>query len=877
MKSRDIRKAFLGYFEERGHAVLPSSSVIPHGDRTLLFTNAGMNQFKDVFTGKAKAPAPRAATVQKCIRAGGKHNDLDNVGYTARHLTFFEMLGNFSFGDYFKEGAIGYAWEFLTHRIGLDAGKLWVTVFHEDDEARRIWREKIGVPGGRIVGLGEKDNYWSMGDVGPCGPCSEILLDRGGHLACGPGCGIGQCDCDRFFEIWNLVFMQFDQDGSGSKRPLKKPCIDTGMGVERLAMVLQGANSVFETDVLAATIRRLEDLSGVPAAGDAGIPHRVIADHVRALVFAFADGAEPSNEGRGYVLRRILRRAARYGRKLRSSAEPLICQLVETVLAQMEDAYPEIRRRQAYIEGVIRSEEERFGRTLDQGLEIFEEMVGRLRQIGGHVIPGTEVFLLHDTYGFPADLVQQMAAELDLGVDLEAFEAEMQAQKQRSRAADSFSATARGGSADRLEVDRFPETRFVGYREHACAAELFAAERIGDSWALLLSQSPFYAEAGGQVGDRGLVEGDDVRFEVDDTRKDRGRWVHVGRVVAGDAARLRPGAVVQAAIDSERRALIERNHTATHLLHAALRRVLGDHVHQKGSLVESARLRFDITHFSGVRPEERAKVEELVLDALCRNLEVETFETDYEDAVKRGAMALFGEKYGDRVRVVRIGDFSMELCGGTHVRRTGDIGAFALTGEGSVSAGVRRLEAVTSMSALEIFQRNARLVEALSLELKAPPQEVLDRVHRLQDELKRLRAAKPGPGAAGKEPGADAGAVQSRTLDAKDGPIELVQGLLEDAGMKELLAAYDRVKGKTPRAIFTLLARQEGKVQALVAVSPALVGAGWDAREVFAPAEDMIGARGGGRPEMLRGGGTRPEGAKAALDAMADRVKAKLA
>ncbi len=869
MSSREIRKAFLDFFEEHDHGVLPSSSVIPHGDRTLLFANAGMNQFKEVFTGRQKPAHPRVATVQKCIRAGGKHNDLDNVGYTARHLTFFEMLGNFSFGDYFKSGAIRFAWDLLTERFGLDASRLWATIYLDDDEADAIWRKEIGLPKKRVVRLGEKDNYWSMGDVGPCGPCSEILLDRGKKYACGPDCGIGRCECDRFFEIWNLVFMQFNQDGSGGKEPLAKPCIDTGMGLERIAMVLQGVDSIFETDILRGIIGRIEELTGVKySSGADGTPHRVIADHVRCLVFAFADGAEPSNEGRGYVLRRILRRAARYGRKLTTSKEPLLCNVVGTVLESMDAFYPEIRQRQRYIEGVIRSEEERFGRTLDEGIERFNDVVAKLRKGRKKVVPGEDAFVLYDTFGFPVDLVEQMAEEIGMTVDVEGYDRAMARQKERSRATAIFSVHGGGdGQEDDLDLERLPETEFVGYDLARCEAELLAARRRDDRWTLFLSRSPFYAESGGQVGDTGRLVCGASTFEIVDTQKDRGRWIHIGTLVEGDPGAVRAGEAVEAAIDETRRASVERNHTATHLLHAALRSVLGDHVHQKGSLVDAPRLRFDVTHFSGVAPEERERVEAMVLDWIAGDTPIATFETDYDDAVKRGAMALFGEKYGDRVRVVQIGDFSMELCGGTHVDRTGEIGAFMISGEGSVSAGVRRLEALTEREAYRVHQRNARLIEDLAAQLKVPPADVPERVAKLQEELKKLRSGKGRPDRAAPDP-ASLGVTSSRV-----GDVDVHHVILEDAGMDGLLPVLDRLKRQSKRGVFVLLGRQNGKVSVVVGVASGLAKSGWDAREIFRAGQEPIGGRGGGKPDLVRGGGTRPEGAEAAVEAMVAAVR----
>jgi alanyl-tRNA synthetase len=712
-----------------------------------------MNQFKDYFTGREKPKFPRATTAQKCIRAGGKHNDLDNVGYTTRHLTFFEMLGNFSFGDYFKKEAIAYAWELVTKRFAIEPARLWITVFQDDDEARDLWRKVAGVPNDRIVGLGAKDNFWSMGDVGPCGPCSEILIDRGD--AYGPA---DMENGERFFEIWNLVFMQFETKADGTRAKLPRPSIDTGMGLERMAMVAQNVDSVFETDLFQKLIRRVAQLTGAPYdRGPAGVPHRVVADHIRSLTFAFADGAEPSNEGRGYVLRRILRRAARYVRKIHSG-EPILHRLVADVVDEMKDVYPEVVARRQYITGVIQNEEERFGETLDKGIELFDAVVARLPKDGSATIPGAEVFKLYDTFGFPFDLVERMAAEQGLRVDTAGFEQRMEEQKDRSRGASQFHAAAGDGAG--LDLDRLPETRFTGYTLHSGEAEVQGVDAQGDFIRVVVSETPFYGESGGQVGDAGKILGSDFALDVETTQKERGRWIHVCRLGQGDRRALRAGAVVKLAIDEPRRAAIERNHTATHLLHAALRQVAGEHVHQKGSLVEAGRLRFDVTHFQAFSPDEVARVEEIVRREILANTPIETLETDYDDAVRRGAMALFGEKYGDRVRVVKIGGFSMELCGGTHVSRTGDIGPFVVAHEGSVSSGVRRVEALTAAGAEALHAKNQSILGDLSRLLKAPADGLLGRIEKLLEEIRELKTRqKPAPTA-----GADGERVRREQL-----------------------------------------------------------------------------------------------------------------
>ena len=863
MKASEVRKVYLDYFQEKGHTLVPSSSVIPHGDSTLLFTNAGMNQFKDIFTGKKVSSFRRATTAQKCIRAGGKHNDLENVGYTARHLTFFEMLGNFSFGDYFKKEAIAFAWELVTKRFGVSPDRLWITVFREDADALELWKKIAGIPDSRIAGLGEKDNFWSMGDVGPCGPCSEILLDRG--EAYGPA---NIENGDRFFEIWNLVFMQFEQGSDGSRVPLPRPSIDTGMGLERMAMVLQGVESVFETDLFRPIIERVFELSGMPYdRGPNGVAHRVLADHIRSLVFAFADGAQPSNEGRGYVLRRILRRAARYGRKIHASGA-VLHRLAEVVVREMGDAYPEIRARQEFITRLIQNEEERFGQTLDKGIELFDDVVARMRRQGTSVIPGGEVFALYDTFGFPVDLVQQMATETSFKVDMEGFEKLMGAQKERSRGASKFAESTAG--TEELDVERYPQTSFLGYETTAVRTELQGAEEREGIWRVILAATPFYAESGGQVGDSGAIVGDGFLLRVEDTQKLHGRSVHRCRLVEGDPSMIRSGREVDAGVDSERRASIQRNHTATHLLHAALRKVVGTHVHQKGSLVAPDRLRFDVTHFSAFKPEELLEAEDMVRKKILDNVPVEAFEADYEEALRQGAMALFGEKYGDRVRLVRIADFSLELCGGTHVARTGDIGPFDLVGEGSVSAGVRRLEGITALGAQVQRRAEKEVLEGLSKLLKMPPEALLDRVQKLIDENRELKAQRKAPGMDRPADKAEGGVRREKL-----GNLLVLSATFPGADGKVLRGAYDQFKVESEEVIALFFGKAGDKLQILVAVSPQLVAKGWDARRVFEAGAARLSAKGGGRPEMVQAGGSADASAQeAALGDMLAAVRA---
>jgi len=858
MNSADVRKTFLDYFQRHDHAVLPSSSSIPHGDPTLMFTNAGMVQFKDIFTGRQAAPTPpRATTSQKCVRAGGKHNDLDNVGYTTRHLTFFEMLGNFSFGDYFKEEAIAYAWELITKGYGLSSDRLWATVFREDDEAWDLWKRISGLPDDRIVRLGEKDNYWSMGDVGPCGPCSEILLDRGDAF--------GEADVEngeRFFEIWNLVFMQFDQAPDGTKSPLPHPSIDTGMGLERMAMVMQGADTVFETDILRSIVRKVEDLTGVPYdVGDKGVPHRVLADHARSLVYCLADGAEISNEKRGYVVRRILRRAARYGRKLTDEGT-IVHRLVDTVVDEMGEAYPEIVADKERIARQIRLEEERFDRTLDRGIELFDEVAAQLKGKGESTVPGDAIFKLHTTYGFPPDLVERMSDEAGLGADMAGYEDLMKGHATTSGAGASFSAAT--SSLEDAGVEALPETCFVGYERLDGEGEVQKVVRDEAAIHVVLSDTPFYGESGGQVGDTGLLTCGGVQFRVDDTQKRGGQLVHTGEVVDGDPDALREGLVVSAQVDGERRRAIQRNHTATHLLHAALRKVLGTHVRQKGSLVESARLRFDVTHESGIQADELAAAQELVAEHVLLNLPVGIGEMDRDEAIEQGAMAFFGEKYGDRVRVVRIGDFSVELCGGCHVGSTGEIGPFVLLREGSVSAGIRRVEALSGMGAETFHREQAALLDQLSRKLKVAPDRLLERIGKLLEENRELKQRGSKAAAEGGD-----GEVRKEAV----GDVTLVTALYDGIDGKSLRSTWDQFKQQAPKLVAVLVSRLEGKVQVIVGLSRALVDDGWKAADVFQAGAELLQARGGGRPEMVQAGGKAPQGAADAIAAMAAKVR----
>ncbi|MCL6522291.1 MAG: alanine--tRNA ligase [Firmicutes bacterium] len=879
LSSSEIRSRFLGYFERQGHTVVPSSPLVPQNDPTLLFTNAGMVQFKDVFLGNARLPFRRATTAQKCMRAGGKHNDLENVGRTPRHHTFFEMLGNFSFGDYFKAEAIRFAWEFLTRELELDPERLWVTVYRDDDEAEQLWRSVAGVPAERIVRLGEKDNFWAMGDTGPCGPCSEIIYDRGEEHRCGaPACGVGLCDCDRWLEIWNLVFMQYDRDEAGVLHPLPKPSIDTGMGLERIASVLQQVDSNFDTDLFHPIIRRIEELSGRRYdRGVGGFPFRVIADHARAGAFLIADGVLPSNEGRGYVLRRILRRAARFGRVL-GLERPFLAEVAGTVVALMGDAYPELREREGFVREVIRREEERFLQTLEQGVRAFAELAERCRAEGRAELRGEEAFLLYDTYGFPLDLMQDMAEEAGLGLDLAGFQAALERQRERARA-DRAARGLRAGDAVAQLVADLPATRFLGYEGTEARARVLAVvvageapERVeeaeeGSEVRVVLDQSPFYAEGGGQVGDTGWLLSDEARVRVTDTQEvGRGVHLHFGRVEAGT---LRAGAELEARVDAQRRRAIMRNHSATHLLHKALKEILGEEATQAGSLVAPDRLRFDFTHEGPLDEETLRRVEERVneriLDALPASVQV----LPLEEARKTGAIALFGEKYGERVRVVAMGDYSRELCGGTHVHNTAEIGSFKIVSESSIGAGLRRIEAVTGTGVVEYARLQERRLRETAELLRAPEEEVPARVAALAEELRgtqrRLRELEEKL----VRIAAERLLAQAETVAG----VRVVRGELEGAGPEELRQASDWLRQRLGSGVVLLAARSDGKVQFVAAVTADLVARGFHAGRIVGAAARVAGGGGGGRPELAQAGGRRPELLERALAAGVDALR----
>ncbi len=857
MQSAAIRKAFLEYFKEKGHTVVESASLVPHGDATLLFTNAGMVQFKDVFLGREQRPYRRATTAQRCVRAGGKHNDLDQVGHTLRHHTFFEMLGNFSFGDYFKSDAIRFAQEFLTERVGIPKEKLLYSVFRDDDDAYRLWQEIAGVGPERVARFDEKSNFWEMGDTGPCGPCSEIFYDRGAEYACGPNCDFIHCECDRYLEIWNLVFMQYDRDAAGNMTPLPRPSIDTGMGLERLACVLQGVDSNWDTDLFQPLIQEISRLSSIPYdSGDGGFPFRVVADHLRAAAFLIADGVLPGNEGRSYVLRRITRRAVRIGRKL-GLPTPFLPSLLPTLVAMLGEAYPELAERMESVRVALTAEEERFSQTLEDGGRVLEQ---QLREARDGVFPGDAAFLLYDTYGFPIDLTEEIVAQEGLRLDRDGFEAALSAQRARARA-------ARGRDQDELqriaeETAGFGATEFTGYMRLEDEGEVLALYTQGarspyagegDEVRILLRRTPFYGEGGGQVGDRGVLRAQSGRVEITDTRKlPGGRMVHLGQVVHGS---ISEGETVQAEVDARRRRATMRNHTATHLLHAALREVLGAHVRQAGSVVEPERLRFDFLHHEAMRPEEIRAVERRVQEQILHDTPVETRETTLSEARKSGAMALFEEKYGDVVRMVGIGDFSRELCGGTHVGRTGEIGPFKVVEETSVGSGIRRIVALTGTGALEHWQEvDAALQPALD-RLRTTPFGLSQRVEELfgelavrEAEIERLRR------------GGHQEALQRLIAAAQEkGGARIVAGEVEGADAAALRRISDMWRSQEKRGILCLASRSEESVALLCAVTPDLVAAGVRAGDILSKMASAAGGRGGGRADLAQGGAKDPE------------------
>jgi alanyl-tRNA synthetase len=865
MTGNEARSRFLDYFKGHGHHVVRSSSLVPHDDPTLLFINAGMVQFKRVFLGEDKREYVRAATSQKCVRAGGKHNDLENVGYTARHHTFFEMLGNFSFGDYFKERAIEFAWDLLTNGYRLPADKLWASIYLDDDDAYELWRKGVGLPDQRIVRFGEKDNFWSMGDTGPCGPCSEIIIDRGEPYGCGrPECTVG-CECDRYLEIWNLVFMQFNRDAGGVMTRLPQPSIDTGMGLERIVSVVQGADTNFDTDLIRPIIGKTEEMTGIRfGSGQASdVAMKVIADHSRAAVFLIGDGILPSNEGRGYVLRRIMRRAIRYGRNI-GLTRPFLHDTSRVVFDIMKPAYPELGEAAAFITNVIQNEEVRFLNTLDTGLKLLNETLGDLKARGQTVVPGAVIFKLYDTFGFPADIVRDVVRDERMTLDMEGFDREMEGQRAKSRTVTTF--TRISDAYRSLSAGGFrPE--FVGYDLLTAESQVVllvvndqesAGAEGGSEVDVVTGRTPFYAESGGQAGDTGRIIGPQGEMDVTATLKDpTGIIIHKGRIRSG---RMSKGDTVTLVVDAAAREATALNHTATHILHAALRSVLGDHVKQAGSLVAPDRLRFDFTHFSPVDPETLERIEAMVNRRIRANVATRIEEMSAEEAFKTGAMALFEEKYGDRVRVISLEEFSKELCGGTHTARTGNIGLFKIVSESSVAAGVRRIEAVTGPSAVEAVQATARTVQEAAQLLKEKPEALPQRIARVLSEAKGLeREIEQLKGRLSAASVADAGG----DVQTIGGVSVLVKKVEADspAALRELL---DRFKDKLRSGVMVLGSVSDGKVMLIAGVTKDLTKR-FHAGNLIKQVSAVVGGSGGGRPDMAQAGGSQPENLDAAL------------
>ncbi len=864
MNSKELRSAFLDYFSSKDHQIVESSSLVPGNDPTLLFTNAGMVQFKEALALREHRGYTRAVSCQRCVRAGGKHNDLDNVGYTARHHTFFEMLGNFSFGDYFKKEAIAYAWEFLTEVVKLPPERLWVTVHLSDDEAEEIWIKDIGFDPDRITRLGDEDNFWSMGDTGPCGPCSEIFYDHGPDVPGGPP-GTSGGDLDRYVEIWNLVFPQFDKSADGTMTPLEKPGVDTGMGLERLAAVLQHVHSNYEIDLFQALIGRAAELLGRSDLDNPSL--KVIADHIRSTAFLIADGVLPSNEGRGYVMRRIIRRAIRHGHKLQSSG-PFFHKLVGTLVEQMGDAYPLLKSTQAQIERILLKEEEQFELTLDQGMKILGEAIAELKE---SEIPGELVFKLYDTYGFPVDLTADIARERKLGIDMAGFEKEMEAQRKRARAASKFE------SADLSQFDLSYQTQFTGYDslqgEGKVLALFTGAEQVesaeaGNEVMIVLDQTSFYAESGGQAGDTGKLLANGIIVEVLDTVKEGDTFLHRGKIVQGI---LKIGDSLSTIVDAARSATL-LNHSATHLLHAALREVLGEHVNQRGSLVDPDRLRFDFSHFESLNQDELQQIEYLVNEQIRRNSPIETEIMGVDAAREKGAMALFGEKYAEQVRVLTMGNgYSIELCGGTHATRTGDIGLFKILSEQGIASGVRRIEAVTGQNALDYIESLEKSLAESAEMLKADKGNFLDKVRSIVEQNKKLEKEvgilnmKLASGA-----GSDIGDSAIEIGDAK-----LLVSLVDGASAKTLPDALDRLKNKIGSGVVVLATVNEGKVALVAGVTRDLTDK-IKAGDLVNHVAGQVGGKGGGRPDMARAGGSDVAALPEALDSVADYVKERL-
>jgi alanyl-tRNA synthetase len=866
MTGNEARKIFLDYFRKHNHQVVRSSSLVPQDDPTLLFVNAGMVQFKRVFTGDEKRDYQRAVTAQKCVRAGGKHNDLENVGYTARHHTFFEMLGNFSFGDYFKEKAIAFGWDLLTSGYGFDPDKLYVSVYKDDDEAFAIWRDQVGVPENRISRLGDEDNFWAMGDTGPCGPCSEIHIDRGEAYGCGtPECAVG-CDCDRWLELWNLVFMQFYKDESGTMTPLPKPSIDTGLGLERIISVLQDVPTNFDTDLFVPIMEKVGELSGRQRgeSDQVEVAMKVIADHSRATAFLVCDGVLPSNEGRGYVLRRIMRRAIRYGRSI-GLIRPFLHETVQTVFDIMDSAYPELKESAPFILKVVKNEENKFLETLDTGMKLLEATLADLSAKGETIISGDVIFKLYDTFGFPVDIIADHVKDMEISLDLDGFETAMAQQKARSKSVKKF--TGAGDVYKPLIADGV-KTRFLGYDRLTTESELLILvqknreldlAQKGDTVDLVTGQTVFYAESGGQAGDAGIFENAACTIEITDTSSDpSGLYIHHGTVTRGQC---RKGDTFILKVDADRRRKTAVNHTATHILHAALRQVLGDHVKQAGSLVTHDRLRFDFTHFSAITDQEQEDIENFVNQRIRENHEVSTREMDMEEAVHQGATALFEEKYGDVVRVVNQGGFSKELCGGTHTRRSGDIGLFKIVSEAGIASGVRRIEAATGQMALDLVHEEHQCLESAAQLLKSARSQVVPRLEALVQEKKALE----------KELASVKAKIASKSVADIDSGIREINGVrvlarrVEIENPSQLRDLADKFKAKLGPGILLLGAESNGKALLIATVSQDLVKK-FKAGDIVKQAAQVVGGGGGGRPDMAQAGGTQPQFLEKALE-----------
>ncbi len=873
MESKKIRQLFLDFFKEKGHEVLPSSSLLPENDATLLFTNAGMVQFKSVFLGEDVRPYKRAATSQKCLRAGGKHNDLENVGRTARHHTFFEMLGNFSFGDYFKEDACKWSWEFLTEWVKLPVDDLFVTVFENDDEAAEIWEKHVGLPPEKIFRLGAKDNFWQMGDTGPCGPCSEIHIDQGPEMGCDrPDCKVG-CDCDRYLEIWNLVFMQFNRDASGELTPLPKPSIDTGMGLERLSAILQGKTNNFDTDLFAPIIAKIEEISGKKYGSDPeiNVSLRVIADHIRATAFTLADGLMPSNEGRGYVIRRIIRRAARHGFML-GIEKPFLYNVLDSVYELMSDAYPDILDNTKMSKKVLKLEEERFAHTLASGMGILEKLVDDVKSAGKKTIPGSELFKLYDTFGFPLDLAQDIAEDNGLLVDHQGFNDEMELQKKRARSSWVGAEEVSGVYKEAKEM--FKPSSFIGYDSFKSDSSVNAlikdgafidAAGEGEQVEIILDKSPFYGESGGQVGDLGLMKADTLRIDISDTKKINDMLVHFGTVKSGTISK---GMMVQVQVDEDKRKSVMRNHTATHLLHSALKLVLGDHIKQAGSLVAADRLRFDFNHFFAMDAREVSEVESIVNEKIIDNIPIDVSESSLDDAITGGVTALFGEKYGDRVRVVKGGDFTAELCGGTHCRATGDIGPFKIVSEGSVAAGIRRIEAITGFSTLEFGRAREEELKKAAGFLRVPEMSVSDKIEKIISDLKQ--SEKEIEKIKHKAVSGSVDSILNKVTEINS--IKVLAHKENGMDMKALRSLADRLKDKIGSGVIVLGSAVNDQAFYVAVVTKDLT----DRLKAGDILKAVTGGKGGGRPDMAQGGTKDADGLDKAIDSVNGIIQEKM-